>query len=57
MPMAKDARAFFVQLGAHIAASRTAHSIAQVQLAELLKACQQTIDAYEVGRRTAQQDL
>lgn len=48
---------FFAQLGAYIVASRKAHSIAQMQLAELRKASQQTIDAYEVGRRTAQQDL
>jgi transcriptional regulator with XRE-family HTH domain len=51
VPIGKDEKAFFVQLGARIAALRKAQSITQVQLAELLKVSQQTINAYEVGRR------
>ena len=57
MPITKYTRPFFVQLGAHIAALRKAHCMTQVQLAELLKSSQQTIDVYDVGRRTAQQVL
>lgn len=51
VPIGKDEKAFFVQLGARIAALRKEQSITQVQLAELLKVSQQTITAYEVGRR------
>ncbi len=40
-----------MQLGARIASLRKEQSITQVQLAELLKVSQQTINAYEVGRR------
>jgi transcriptional regulator with XRE-family HTH domain len=42
---------FFGQLGARIAQTRKAQSITQVQLAERLGVSQQTINAYEVGRR------
>ena len=51
MPIGKDEKAFFAQLGARIAEIRKAQSITQVQLAELLSVSQQTINAYEVGRR------
>ena len=51
VPIGKDEKAFFVQLGARIAALRKEQSITQVQLAQLLKVSQQTITAYEVGRR------
>jgi transcriptional regulator with XRE-family HTH domain len=51
VPIGKDEKAFFVQLGARIAALRKEQSITQVQMAELLKVSQQTITAYEVGRR------
>ena len=51
VPIGKDEKAFFVQLGARIAALRKEQNITQVQLAELLKVSQQTITAYEVGRR------
>jgi transcriptional regulator with XRE-family HTH domain len=47
----KDEKAFFLELGARIAQSRKAQSITQVQLAERLGVSQQTINAYEVGRR------
>lgn len=51
VPIGKDEKAFFVQLGARIASLRKQQSITQVMLAELLKVSQQTITAYEVGRR------
>ena len=51
MPIGKDKKAFFVQLGARVAARRRAQNITQVQLAELLDVSQQTVTAYEVGRR------
>jgi transcriptional regulator with XRE-family HTH domain len=51
VPIGKDEKAFFVQLGARIAALRKEHGITQVQMAELLKVSQQTITAYEAGRR------
>jgi transcriptional regulator with XRE-family HTH domain len=51
MPIGKDEKAFFAQLGARIAQTRKAQSITQVQLAERLGVSQQTINAYEVGRR------
>ncbi len=51
MPIGKDEKAFFVQLGARVAERRRAQNITQVQLAELLDVSQQTVTAYEVGRR------
>jgi transcriptional regulator with XRE-family HTH domain len=51
MPIGKDEKAFFVQLGARVAERRRAQNITQVQLAELLNVSQQTVTAYEVGRR------
>ena len=49
--ISQDERAFFEQLGARIAELRKAQGITQVQLAEWLGVSQQTINAYEVGRR------
>jgi transcriptional regulator with XRE-family HTH domain len=51
MPIGKDEKAFFAQLGARVAERRRAQNITQVQLAELLNVSQQTVTAYEVGRR------
>ncbi len=51
VPSGKDEKAFFVELGARIARLRKQQNITQVQLAELLNVSQQTINAYEVGRR------
>jgi transcriptional regulator with XRE-family HTH domain len=51
VPIGKDEKAFFMQLGARIASLRKEHGITQVQMAELLEVSQQTINAYEVGRR------
>ena len=47
----KDEKAFFVQLGARIAQLRKEQGITQVELAEWLNVSQQTVNAYEVGRR------
>jgi transcriptional regulator with XRE-family HTH domain len=49
--ISKDEKAFFVQLGARIAQLRKDQGITQVQLAEWLNVSQQTVNAYEVGRR------
>lgn len=51
MTISSDERDFFVALGARIALLRKARSVTQVQLAETLEVSQQTIQAYEVGRR------
>lgn len=52
--LSKEERAFFAQLGARIAHLRKEQGTTQVQLAELLGVSQQTITAYEVGRRRIQ---
>jgi transcriptional regulator with XRE-family HTH domain len=52
--LSKEERAFFAQLGSRIAQFRKDQGITQVQLAELLGVSQQTITAYEVGRRRIQ---
>lgn len=52
--LSKAEQAFFVQLGNRIAQLRKEQDITQVQLAELLGVSQQTITAYEVGRRRIQ---
>ncbi len=52
--LSKEERAFFAQLGSRIAQLRKDQGITQVQLAELLGVSQQTITAYEVGRRRIQ---
>jgi transcriptional regulator with XRE-family HTH domain len=49
--ISKEERAFFVQLGTRIAELRRVQNITQVQLAEALGVSQQTVNAYEVGRR------
>ncbi|MEI6459591.1 MAG: helix-turn-helix domain-containing protein [Pseudomonadota bacterium] len=51
MPIGKDEKAFFAQLGSRVAQVRKAQGITQVQLAEFLGVSQQTVTAYEVGRR------
>jgi transcriptional regulator with XRE-family HTH domain len=52
--ISKEERAFFVQLGARIAQLRKEQGITQIQLAEWLGVSQQTVNAYEVGRRRIQ---
>jgi transcriptional regulator with XRE-family HTH domain len=52
--LSKEERAFFAQLGSRISHLRKDQGITQVQLAELLGVSQQTITAYEVGRRRIQ---
>ena len=51
MPADRDEKQFFQELGASIAALRKAQNITQVQLAEALGVSQQTVTAYESGRR------
>ncbi len=51
MTISTDEREFFVALGERIASLRKAHNITQAQLAEALGVSQQSIQAYEVGRR------
>jgi transcriptional regulator with XRE-family HTH domain len=51
MTISNDDRTFFVTLGARIAQLRKEHNITQLQLAQALEVSQQTIQAYEVGRR------
>ena len=51
MAISKEEKTFFVQIGTRIAQLRKAQNITQVQLAEWLDVSQQTINAYEVGRR------
>ena len=51
MTISTEERDFFIELGERIASLRKAHGITQVQLAEALKVSQQTVQAYEVGRR------
>jgi len=46
-----DEKEFFVRLGARIAELRKGADITQVQMAELLRVSQQTINSWEVGRR------
>lgn len=52
--LSNEERTFFAQLGARIATLRKEQGITQVQLAQLLGVSQQTITAYEVGRRRIQ---
>ena len=51
MPADRDEKQFFKALGARIAELRRAQNLTQVQLAETLGVSQQTVTAYEVGRR------
>lgn len=50
----QDGKAFFEQLGARMARLRKDQGITQVQMAQWLGMSQQTINAYEVGRRRIQ---
>lgn len=52
--LSKQELAFFARLGARIAQLRKKQGVTQVQLAETLGVSQQTITAYEVGRRRIQ---
>ncbi|GAB7541664.1 helix-turn-helix domain-containing protein [Cupriavidus sp. 8B] len=54
MAISTEERDFFVALGERITTFRKARGITQVQLAEVLGVSQQTIQAYEVGRRRIQ---
>ncbi len=51
MPADRNKKQFFNDLGARIAELRKSQNITQVQLAETLGVSQQTVTAYEVGRR------
>jgi len=51
MTISDDERTFFAGLGERVAQLRKARSITQVQLAQALGVSQQTVQAYEVGRR------
>jgi transcriptional regulator with XRE-family HTH domain len=51
MTISTEEREFFIELGERIANLRKARNITQAQLAEVLGVSQQTIQAYEVGRR------
>ena len=51
MTISDDERTFFAGLGERVAQLRKARGITQVQLAEALEVSQQTVQAYEVGRR------
>ncbi len=51
MTISTEERDFFVALGERIATLRRAYSITQTQLADALGVSQQTVQAYEVGRR------
>jgi transcriptional regulator with XRE-family HTH domain len=51
MTISDDERTFFTGLGERVAQLRKARNITQVQLAETLGVSQQTVQAYEVGRR------
>jgi transcriptional regulator with XRE-family HTH domain len=54
MAISDAERAFFIVLGERITQLRKARGITQVQLAQTLGVSQQTIQAYEVGRRRIQ---
>ena len=51
MTISDDERTFFAGLGERVAQLRKARGVTQVQLAEALGVSQQTVQAYEVGRR------
>lgn len=51
MTISDDERTFFAGLGERVAQLREARNITQVQLAQALDVSQQTVQAYEVGRR------
>jgi len=54
MSISDEEKEFFVQLGRRITSLRKERGITQVQLAEILGVSQQTVQAYEVGRRRIQ---
>ncbi|WP_413214759.1 helix-turn-helix domain-containing protein [Paraburkholderia kururiensis] len=54
MPITTEERDFFIALGERMTQFRKARGITQVQMAEALGVSQQTIQAYEVGRRRIQ---
>jgi transcriptional regulator with XRE-family HTH domain len=54
MAISSEERDFFVAMGARITLLRKTQGITQAQLAELLGVSQQTVQAYEVGRRRIQ---
>ncbi len=51
MTISTEDRDFFIGLGERIASMRRVRNITQAQLAEALGVSQQTVQAYEVGRR------
>ena len=51
MTISTAERAFFITLGERIATLRKERNVTQAQLAEALEVSQQTMQAYEVGRR------
>lgn len=51
MAISKDEHAFFVALGARIAAQRKHQDLTQVELAERLGISQQAMNSFEKGRR------
>lgn len=50
-PMTQDEKAFFRAMGLRIAQLRKDSSITQMQLAEMMGVSQQTVAAWEAGRR------
>jgi transcriptional regulator with XRE-family HTH domain len=54
MAITSEERDFFIALGERICLLRKSHGITQAQLAETLGVSQQTVQAYEVGRRRIQ---
>ena len=50
-PMTQDEKDFFKAMGTRIAELRKESTITQVQLAETMEVSQQTVAAWEVGRR------
>ena len=50
-PMTQDEKAFFKAMGVRIAGARKGSNITQAQLAETMGVSQQTVAAWEVGRR------
>jgi transcriptional regulator with XRE-family HTH domain len=54
MSISDEEKEFFVQLGRRITSLRKERGITQVQMAKILGVSQQTVQAYEVGRRRIQ---
>ncbi len=51
MTISTEVRDFFIELGERIASLRKLRNMTQVQLADALGVSQQTVQAYEMGRR------